>query len=63
MKKPSEEARRRYADYIQDYKNAIEAALDKEKKVKEEAAAGGEEASFKKIALADDNLNLVASIS
>ena len=60
MKKPSDEARRRYADYIQGYKNAIEAALDKEKKVKEETAAGGEEASFKKIALADDNLNLVA---
>ncbi len=32
MKKPSEEARRRYADYIKDYKAAIDAALEKEKK-------------------------------
>jgi len=32
MNKPSEEAKRRYADYIQKYKNAIDAVLDKEKK-------------------------------
>ncbi|HVP19166.1 MAG TPA: hypothetical protein VMU36_09230 [Spirochaetia bacterium] len=60
MKKPSEEARRRYIDYIKDYKSAIDAALDREKKVREEIAAGVEGASFKRLALADDNLNLVA---
>ena len=60
MKKPSEEARRHYADYIKDYKNAIDAALEKEKKVKEQVSAGGEGASFKRLDLADDNLNLVA---
>ena len=35
MKKPSDEARRRYMDYIQGYKNAIDAALGREKSVKE----------------------------
>ena len=60
MKKPSEEARRRYAEYIKDYKNAIDAALDKEKKLKEQIGGGMEGASFKRLELADDNLNLVA---
>ena len=61
MKKPSEEARRRYAEYIKDYKNAIDSALQREKKVKEEIEASPEGASYKKLALADDNLNLVAN--
>lgn len=60
MKKPSDEAKRRYADYIKDYKNAIDTVLEKEKKVKEQIAAGVEGASFKRLALVDDNLNLVA---
>ena len=60
MKKPSDEARRRYVDYIKDYKTAIDAFLLKEKKIKEEIAAGAEGASFKRLALTDDNLNLVA---
>ncbi|MGO9412323.1 MAG: hypothetical protein ACLQCB_16405 [Spirochaetia bacterium] len=60
MKKPSDEARRRYVDYIKDYKTAIDAFLLKEKKIKEEVAAGAEGASFKRLALTDDNLNLVA---
>lgn len=60
MKKPSEEARRRYTDYIKGYKSAIDAALDREKKVREDIASGVEGASFKRLALADDNLNLVA---
>ena len=38
MKKPSDEARRRYVDYIKDYKTAIDAFLLKEKKIKEEVA-------------------------
>jgi len=61
MKKPSEEARRRYTEYIKDYKNAIDAALDREKKAKETLDASAEGANFKKLALADDNLNLVAN--
>jgi hypothetical protein len=60
MKKPSDEARRRYVDYIKDYKTAIDAFLQKEKKIKEELGPGAEGASFKRLALADDNLNLVA---
>lgn len=61
MKKPSEEARRRYADYVQDYKNSIEAVLAKEKKLKEVIARGESGASYQKLALADDNLNIVAN--
>ena len=60
MKKPSDEARRRYVDYIKDYKTAIDAFLQKEKKIKEELGSAAEGASFKRLALADDNLNLVA---
>ncbi|MGA2976086.1 MAG: hypothetical protein ABSF77_12315 [Spirochaetia bacterium] len=61
MKKPSEEARRRYSDYIQDYKNGIESVLTKEKKLKEVIAKGEAGASYQKLALADDNLNIVAN--
>jgi len=60
MKKPSDEARRRYVDYIKDYKSAIDGVLEKEKKVKEQIAAGTEGASFRRLALVDDNLDLVA---
>ncbi|HEY9593181.1 MAG TPA: hypothetical protein VHE79_01795 [Spirochaetia bacterium] len=61
MNKPSEEARRRYAEYIQGYKNSIETVLAKEKKLKELIARGGNGASYQKLALADDNLNIVAN--
>ena len=61
MKKPSEEARRRYAEYIQDYKNAIETVLAKEKKLKEVIAHSGNGSGYQKLALADDNLNIVAN--
>jgi hypothetical protein len=61
MKKPSEEARRRYAEYIQDYRNEIESVLAREKTMKEVAARGGPGASYQKLTLADDNLNIVAS--
>jgi hypothetical protein len=61
MKKPSEEARRRYADYIKDYKAAIDAALEKEKKTSEVVAAGSPGAGYQRLTLADDNLNMVAS--
>jgi hypothetical protein len=61
VKKPSEEARRRYAEYIQDYKNSIESVLAKEKKVKEVIARGANGASYQKLSLADDNLNIVAN--
>jgi len=60
MKKPSEEARRRYADYIKGHKTAIDTVLGKEKKLKEEISAGAERPNFKRLELADDNLNLVA---
>jgi hypothetical protein len=61
MKKPSEEARRRYADYIKDYKAAIDAALEKEKKTAELIAAGGPGTGYQRLALADSDLDLVAS--
>ncbi len=61
MKKPSEEARRRYAEYIQDYKNGIESILAKEKTMKEVVARGESGANYQKLGLADDNLNIVAS--
>jgi hypothetical protein len=61
MKKPSEEARRRYAEYIQDYKNSIEAVLAKEKKLKELILKGGAGVGYQKLALADDNLNIVSN--
>jgi hypothetical protein len=62
MKKPSDEARRRYAEYSKDYKNAIEAILEKEKKLKEIIAKGGGGASLLRIALAEDNLDIVANL-
>ena len=61
MKKPSDEARRRYTEYIQGYKNGIEAALNKEKTVKEVVARNPSGASFQKLTLADENLNIVAT--
>ncbi len=61
MKKLSEEAKRRYAEYIKDYKSTIDAALNREKKVKQEIDASPEGAGLKKISLADDNLNLLAN--
>jgi hypothetical protein len=59
--RPSDEARRRYAEYIQDYKNAIEAILAREKTMKEVIARGEAGANYKKLGLADDNLNIVAN--
>jgi hypothetical protein len=61
VKKPSEEARRRYSEYIKDYKNAIDSVLEKERRTKEAIAKAPEGASYQKLALADDNLNIVAS--
>jgi hypothetical protein len=61
MKKPSDEARHRYTEYIKDYKLAIEALVEKEKKLKEAVTAGSPGVNYQKIALADDNLNLVAN--
>lgn len=60
MKKPSDEARRKYAEYIKDYRIAIDNLLEKEKKLKEVAASGGAGANQQKIVLAEDNINLVA---
>jgi hypothetical protein len=61
MKKPSDEARRRYTEYIQGYKNGIEAALNKEKTVKEVIARTPSGASYQKLTMADENLNIVAT--
>lgn len=60
MKKTSEEARRRYTEYIQEYKAFIEAALERERAAKASFAADGEGASLHKVALAGDNLDVVA---
>ena len=61
IKKPSDEARRRYAEYIQDYKNSILATLNREKTVKEAISRSPAGAGLQKLALAEENLNLVAS--
>jgi hypothetical protein len=61
MKKASDEAKRRYMEYIKDYKTAIDAMLEKEKKLKEVIASGSAGVNYQKLALADDNLNLVAN--
>ncbi len=61
MKRPTEEAKHRYAEYIKDYKTVCDALLDKEKKLKESVASGAPEANYHRLALADDNLSLVAN--
>jgi hypothetical protein len=60
MKKPSEEARRRYTEYIQEYKSFIEAALERERSAKASFASAGEGVAPAKIALAGENLDVVA---
>jgi hypothetical protein len=61
VKRPSEEAKRRYTEYIKDYKTAIDAALESEKKLKEVIASGAVGASYQRLTLADENLGLVAN--
>lgn len=61
MKKPSDEARRRYLDYIQGYKNRIELALSKEKSVKEVIARDPSTGPSQRLALADANLDIVSN--
>lgn len=60
MKKTSEEAKRRYMDYIQEYKAFIEAAQERERAAKAALAADGQGAALAKLALASDNLDVVA---
>ena len=60
MKKTSEEARRRYTEYIQEYKAFIEAAQERERTAKASFAADGEGVALHKLALAGDNLDVVA---
>ncbi len=61
MKRPSEEAKKKYTEYIKDYKTAIDLAVEKEKKLKEIADSAPSGGVFQKLGLADDNLNLVAN--
>jgi hypothetical protein len=61
VKKPSEEARKRYAEYIQSYNNAIESIISREKTMKEMIARGEAGANYKRLALAEDNLNIVSN--
>jgi hypothetical protein len=61
IKKPSDEARRRYAEYIQDYKNSILTTLNKEKMLREVIARNPSGAAYQKLVLAEENLNLVAN--
>jgi hypothetical protein len=60
MKKTSEEARRRYTEYIQEYKAFIEEAQERERAAKVKFASDGEGAGLQKLALAGDNLDVVA---
>jgi hypothetical protein len=61
IKKLSDEARRGYAEYVQDYKNSILATLNKEKAIKELIVKEPSGAAYQKLVLAEENLNLVAS--
>jgi hypothetical protein len=61
MKRPSEEAKHKYTEYIKDYKTAIDLAVEKEKKLKEVAESDTSASAYQKLALSDDNLNLVAN--
>ncbi len=61
MKRPSEEAKRRYAEYIKGYKAATDAALGREKKLREVIASGAEGAAYQRLALAEENLGIVAN--
>jgi len=61
MRKPSDEARQRYAEYVKDYKTAIDAVLQKEKQYKESAAKDPAGVNYQRLALAEENINLVAS--
>jgi hypothetical protein len=61
MKRPSDEARRRYLDYIQGYKNRIEVELSREKSVKELIARNPAGASYQKLSLANANLDIVSN--
>lgn len=61
IKKPSDEARRRYLEYIQGYKNRIELALSKEKTARELIARDPPGANYQKLSLADSNLDIVAN--
>jgi hypothetical protein len=60
MKKSSDEARRRCAEYIQEYRNFIEQAQERERTAKAAIAVDGEGAALHKLALAGDNLDVVA---
>jgi hypothetical protein len=61
IKKPSDEARRRYAEYIQVYKNSILATLNKEKTLREVITRNPAGAGLQRLELAEENLNLVSS--
>jgi hypothetical protein len=61
VKKPSEEAKKRYAEYVKDYKLAIDAALAKEKNLKAVVDSGVGGANYQRLAMADDNLNIVSN--
>jgi len=60
MKKPSDEARRRYTEYIQDYKNGILASLAREKAAREAMARSAAGAPMQKLTLAEENLDIVS---
>jgi hypothetical protein len=60
MKKTSEEARRRYTEYIQEYKAFIAAAQERERAAKASFAADGGGVALQKIALAGESLDVVA---
>ena len=62
MKKSSEEARRRYSEYIQEYKNFIEEALERERTAKASFAADGGGVALAKISLAGECLDVVAHL-
>jgi len=62
MKKPSEEARRRYTEYIQEYKAFIEAGQERERSAKASFATDVEGVALAKLALANDSLDVVAHL-
>jgi hypothetical protein len=60
MAKISLAARKKYAETIKEYKKVVNDILDREKKIKAAIAQDDKGANYKKLALADENLNIVS---
>jgi hypothetical protein len=60
MAKISQAAKKKYNDMIREYKKVVNDALEQEKKTKLAISQDKTDVNYKKLALADDNLNIVS---